>query len=62
MRYEDELRDDLKDLQDADDIRDYDVSQMVMYSCDWTIGTFYDQIEQGNIELNPSQKNIIILK
>lgn len=53
MKYDDELQDELQDYQDADDIRDYDVSQIVVYSRDWTIGTFYDQIEQGNIELNP---------
>lgn len=53
MRNEDELQDELQDYQDADDICDCDVSQMVVYSRDWTIGTFYDQIEQGNIELNP---------
>ena len=53
MKYDDELQDELQDYQDADDILDYDVSQIVVYSRDWTIGTFYDQIEQGNIDLNP---------
>lgn len=53
MGYEDELQDELQDYQDVDDIRNEDVSQMVVYSRDWTIGTFFDQIEQGNIELNP---------
>lgn len=53
MKYEDELQDDLQDFQDVDDVGDFDVSEIVVYSRDWTIGTFYDQIEQGNIELNP---------
>lgn len=53
MRYEDELQDELQDFQDTDDVGDFDVSEIVVYSRDWTIGTFYDQIEQGNIELNP---------
>ena len=54
MKYEDELQDDLQDFQDIDDIGEFDVSEIVVYSRDWTIGTFYDQIEQGNIDLNPA--------
>lgn len=53
MKYEDELQEELQDFQDPDDIGEFDVSDIVVYSRDWTIGTFYDQIEQGNIELNP---------
>ena len=53
MKYDDELHDELQDFQDADDIGFFDISEIVVYSRDWTISTFYDQIEQGNIELNP---------
>lgn len=54
MKYEDEMQEDLQDFQDIDDIGEFDVSEIVVYSRDWTIGTFYDQIEQGNIDLNPA--------
>lgn len=54
MKYEDEMHEDLQDYQDTDDIGEFDVSEIVVYSRDWTIGTFYDQIEQGNIDLNPA--------
>lgn len=53
MKYDDELQDELQDFQDTDDIGYFDVSEIVVYSRDWTISTFFDQIEQGNIELNP---------
>lgn len=41
-------------FQDADDLFIPDgLSELVVYSRDWTIQTIFDQIEQGNIELNP---------
>lgn len=43
----------LQEIQDSDDIGEIQANEIVVYSRDWTIGTFYDQIEQGNIDLNP---------
>lgn len=42
--WEDEIVDDLDPLKEH---------SLVVYSRDWTIGTIYNQIQQGNIDLNP---------
>lgn len=52
MNYDD-IQEDLLEYQDPDDIGDVKANELVVYSRDWTIATFYDQIEQGNIDLNP---------
>ena len=46
--FEDDLFQDEDDITSVEDIRN-----LVVYSRDWTIQTIYDQIEQGNIDLNP---------
>lgn len=49
---EDLFQDDL--FQDDDDIQlSSQDTNLIVYSRDWTIQTIIDQIEQGNIELNP---------
>lgn len=49
---EDLFQDDL--FQDDDDIQlSSQETDLIVYSRDWTIQTIIDQIEQGNIELNP---------
>lgn len=40
-------------IEDSVDIKQTDLSNIIMYSRDWTIGTIYNQIKEGNIELNP---------
>lgn len=41
-------------FQDEDDIQlSSQETELIVYSRDWTIQTIIDQIEQGNIELNP---------
>lgn len=47
------LSEEITDYQDVDDTESYKVQDIVVYSRDWTIGTIFNQIEQGNIELNP---------
>lgn len=37
----------------AQDIEAFDPNDIVVYSRDWTIETIYNQIKQGNIDLNP---------
>ena len=53
MSFDNEFLEDLIEYQDPDDIGDVKANELVVYSRDWTIATFYDQIEQGNIDLNP---------
>lgn len=49
---DDLFQDDL--FQDDDDIQlSSQETDLIVYSRDWTIQTIIDQIEQGNIELNP---------
>jgi len=36
------------------DVKVADLGSLVVYSRDWTIETIYNQIEQGNIDLNPA--------
>ena len=48
-----ELQEEISEYQDIDDTAAYKVQDIVVYSRDWTIGTIFDQIDQGNIELNP---------
>lgn len=43
----------LENFQDSDDIGTIDTKGIIVYSRDWTIETILNQIEQGNIELNP---------
>ncbi len=43
-----------EDIQDADDIQEYDIKDVIVYSRDWTTETILGQIEQGNIDLNPA--------
>lgn len=38
---------------DSEDIQTVDVSDVVVYARDWTIETIYNQINIGNIDLNP---------
>ena len=48
---EDEFED---GYQDADDINSVeDNADLIVYSRDWTVATILNQIEQGNIDLNP---------
>lgn len=52
MNEDEIMEDDL--FQDEDDVKSSeDISNLVVYSRDWTIQTIFDQIEQGNIDLNP---------
>lgn len=44
----------IEDIQDADDIPEYDIEGVIVYSRDWTTETILGQIEQGNIDLNPA--------
>mgnify|MGYP003436952112 CR=1 FL=1 len=47
-----DLFDDL--YQDTDDIElTKENTNLIVYSRDWTVATILNQIEQGNIELNP---------
>ena len=38
---------------DSEDIQNMDVSDVVVYARDWTIETIFNQINIGNIDLNP---------
>ena len=40
-------------LLDSEDIRDVNASDVIVYARDWTIETIYNQINIGNIDLNP---------
>lgn len=41
--------------QDFDDIENTNENaNLIVYSRDWTVATILNQIEQGNIDLNPS--------
>lgn len=44
----------IEDIQDADDIPEYDIEDVIVYSRDWTTETILGQIGQGNIDLNPA--------
>lgn len=48
-----DIEDDIYEYQDEDDILSFSVHDIVVYSRDWTIETIYNQIIQGNIDLNP---------
>jgi hypothetical protein len=45
--------DDMDDCQDQDEVEKCDISDIVVYSRDWTVDTMLKQIECGNIDLNP---------
>lgn len=49
------MKDDFDDCyQDIDDIGSIkEETNLIVYSRDWTVATIHNQIEQGNIELNP---------
>ena len=38
---------------DSEDIQNIDISDVVVYARDWTIETIFNQINIGNIDLNP---------
>lgn len=40
-------------LLDSEDIKDVNASDVIVYARDWTIETIYNQINIGNIDLNP---------
>lgn len=40
-------------IEDANDINQFDPAEIVVYSRDWTIETIYNQIKLNNIDLNP---------
>lgn len=49
----DELDIQKDNISDSEDLVDVDASDVIVYSRDWTIGTIYNQIILGNIDLNP---------
>lgn len=48
---EDELEDGYQDVDDINSVEDN--NDLIVYSRDWTVATILNQIEQGNIDLNP---------
>ncbi|MCS2337072.1 MULTISPECIES: DUF262 domain-containing protein [unclassified Bacteroides] len=48
---EDEFEDGYQDVDDINSVEDN--TDLIVYSRDWTVATILNQIEQGNIDLNP---------
>ena len=44
----------ISEYQNPDDLLEYDIQGIIVYSRDWTTETMLRQIEQGNIDLNPA--------
>lgn len=52
MQTEDVYSDDIN-AESEDEVSVEEVAELTVYSRDWTVGTIMQQIEQGNIDLNP---------